>query len=173
MWRSIFSQPRKKDTLSCFLQEENFILIRTKMIAATSDAQFVAKRHEFVGFEFFKITFLCVAIFGFLFCIRFLTFNTFTELKPVSTLSKKCTIRRVDCTTLLWKAKRCKIQEEYCNHNQHSRSHLTDQSTEDDNGQSQNICQIKKKIWKSQFFWQTVLKSISNLKYFYKSYKNY
>ena len=52
--------------------------------------------------------------------------------------------------------------------------------TEADKGQSQNICEIRKNVFKIRknisnrnVFWKSSLKSLSNLKNYYKSQKNY
>ena len=55
-----------------------------------------------------------------------------------------------------------------------------DKTTEADKGQSQNICEIRKNVFKIRknisnrnVFWKSSLKSLSNLKNYYKSQKNY
>ena len=56
----------------------------------------------------------------------------------------------------------------------------THNSTEADKGQSQNICEIRKNVFKIRknisnrnVFWKSSLKSLSSLKNYYKSQKNY
>ena len=62
----------------------------------------------------------------------------------------------------IWKAKWCKIQEKYCNHNQHFRSHSTDQFDINQHLRSRSTKynhHVQHQEWHSTEFYQAMWKS--------------